>query len=113
MPSLLEQIEKKGLSYDQLNAAEKETLNQWQQSLAAKQITLENVKDYVARLIEAVERELAELKESTSLWTFLFSWKRDYYLKARLRNYLMIHDYLSGPDNARKYIEQTIQNINK
>jgi hypothetical protein len=113
MPSLLEQLEQKGIRYDQLNAAEKETFNQWQKSLTEKQITLENVKDYVGKLIEAVERELTELKETTSLWTFLFSWKKDYYLKARLRNYLMIHDYLSGPEKARKYIEQSISNINK
>jgi hypothetical protein len=113
MPSLLEQLEQKGLRYDQLNAAEKETFNQWQKSLASNQLTLENVKDYVSKLIEGVERELTDLKETTSLWTFLFGWKKDYYLKARLRNYIMIHDYLSGPEKARKYVEQSIQNINK
>jgi hypothetical protein len=113
MPSLLEQLEEKGIRYDQLNAAEKETFNNWQQSLVSKQLTLENVKDYVAKLIEAVERELTDLKESTSFWTFLSGWKKDYYLKARLRNYLMIHDYLSGTEKARKYVEQSIQNINK
>ena len=105
-------LEDKGIKYEDLNAAEKETLSKWEQTLAKNELTLQHVKDYIPRLIEAVEREITDVKESTSIWSFLFR-KKDIFLKARLRNYLMIQDFLSTPDRAKKYIEQSIQNINK
>lgn len=104
-------LEEKGIRYEDLNPAEQETFKQWEQALAQKQLTLEGVKDYVKSLIEAIEKELTELKETTSFWTFLFSWKKDFYLKARLKNYLILYDFLSAPDKARKYIEQSLTNI--
>src|SRR4051812_19783963 len=105
-------LEKHGIKYEDLNAVEKETLSKWQEVLLKNELNLPAVKDYIGQLIEAVERELADVKESTSLWSFLFR-KKDIFLKARLKNYLMIQDFLSGPDKARKYIEQSLQNINK
>ena len=110
---LLKLLEEKGIKYEELTIAEKETLKQWEQALVKNELTLQNVKDFLPKLIESVERELTDLKEATSFWTFLFGWKKDFYLKARLRNYLMIQDFLSGPDRARKYVEQSIQNISK
>ncbi len=104
-------LEKFNVNYEDLNAAERETLDQWQKALAQKQLTLESVKDYLRSLIEAVEKELADVKESTSFWSYIFQHKKDTFLKARLKNYLMLYDFLSAPDKARKYIEQSIQNI--
>jgi hypothetical protein len=104
-------LEKFNVNYEDLNAAEKETLDQWQKALAQKQLTLEGVKDHVRSLIEAVDRELADVKESTSLWSFLFRRHQDIFLKARLKNYLMLYDFLTAPDKARKYIEQSLSNI--
>jgi uncharacterized coiled-coil protein SlyX len=108
MQSLLDKF---NVDYEDLNAAEKETLDQWQKALAQKQLTLESVKDYLRSLIEAVEKELADVKESTSFWSYMFQHKKDTFLKARLKNYLMLYDFLSAPEKARKYIEQSIQNI--
>ena len=108
LTSLLEQH---GIKYEDLNALEKETLQKWQQLLNTNELTLPAVKDFVAKLIEAVEREITDLKESTSFWTWIAAWKKDFYLKARLKNYLMIQDFLTGPDRARKHIEQSISNI--
>ncbi len=111
MPSPLELLESKGIKIESLNPAERETLQQWYEALAKNQVTLENVKDYLKRLIEAVEKDLSDLKESTSLWSHLFNFKRDIYLKARLKNYLLLSDFLTGPERAKKAIEQTISNI--
>lgn len=97
-------LDKFGIKYEDLNTAEKETLNQWVQALSKSELTLSGVKDYVKALIEAVERELA---------TYDLPRNKDLFLKARLKNYLMIHDFLTGPDKAKKYIEQSIQNIKK
>ena len=111
MPSPLELLEEKGIKYESLNPAEKDTLNQWYQTLAKQELTLPGVQDYVKHLIEAVEKELSDLKESTSFWSYLFTFKHDIYLKARLKNYLLLSDFLSGPERARKHIEQSLNNI--
>lgn len=106
-------LEKHNLKYEDLNAAERETLDQWRKGLETNQLTVEGIKDHVAGLIEAVQKDLMELKESTSLWTALFGWKRDFYLKARLKNYIMLYDFLSAPDKARKYLEQSLNQLTK
>ena len=94
-----------------MNAAERETFQKWQATLETSQLTVEGVKDHVEALIESVERDLTELKEMTSFWTWIYGWKQDFYLKARLKNYLMLYDFLTAPDRARKYIEQSLTNI--
>lgn len=106
-------LDKFNVKYEDLNPAEKETFHQWQQTLAKNQLTVEGIKDYLRSLIESVEKELADIKESTSFWLFLYAWKKDFYLKARLKNYLILYDFLSAPDKARKYIEQSLNNIKK
>jgi vacuolar-type H+-ATPase subunit E/Vma4 len=110
---MLNLLDKFEVNYDDLNPAEKETYNQWIKALSSNQLTLESVKEYLNQLISAVERELTELKETTSFWTFLYGWKKDFYLKARLKNYLMIQDFLTAQDRAVKHIEQSIKNIKK
>lgn len=104
-------LSKYNLKYEDLNPAERETLNNWMSTLSSRQLSVQDIKDYVAQLISAVEREMAEIKETTSLWTFLFGWKKDFYAKARLKNYLMLQDFLTSSDRAQKYIEQSIKNI--
>jgi len=70
--------------------------------LKSLELTLSDVKDHVKVLIETVERELA---------TYDLPKNKDLFLKARLKNYLIIADFLTGPDKAKKYIEQSIQDI--
>jgi hypothetical protein len=104
-------LDKYGIKYDDMNALERETFDSWSKSLASKQLTLTDVETHVKSLIEAVNKDLADLKESTSFWTYLYQWKRDTYLKARLRNYMMLYDFLTAPAKARQFIEQSLQNI--
>lgn len=104
-------LDKFSIKYEDLNTAEKETFQEWQKALDSKQITLEDVKDYIRSLIEAVEKEISEVKETTSFWTFLYGWKKDFYLKARLKNYLILYDFLSAPEKARKHIEKSLTNM--
>lgn len=108
MPSLLDKFD---IDYEDLNPAEKETLRTWQQALAQNELTVQGIKDYLKSLIDAVEKELSEMKESTSFWTYLYAWKKDFYLKARLKNYLILYDFVSAPEKARKYVEQSLNNI--
>ena len=95
-------LDKFGVKYEDLTIAEKESLAEWTKALASKELTLVDVKDHIRALIEAVERELA---------TYNLKRDQDLFLKARLKNYLMISDFLTGPDKSKKYIEQSISNL--
>jgi hypothetical protein len=97
-------LDKFNIKYEDLTTAEKDTLQGWATALDKKELTLPDVKDHIRTLIEAVERELANYNLQKD---------QDLFLKARLKNYLMISDFLTGPDKAKKYIEQSIQNIKK
>ena len=101
------------IKYEDLNPAEKETLQQWQKSLETNQLTVEGIRTHLRGLIEAVERELSDLDEYAGAWKWLSNRKKDIFLKARLKNYLMLSDFLSAPEKARKYIEQSLTNIKK
>lgn len=95
-------LDRFNVKYEDLNAAERETLEQWYKTLASKELTVSDIKDHVANLIHAVELELAD---------YNLPKEKDLLLKARIRNYLMLHDFLSAPDKARRHIEQSLQNI--
>lgn len=100
--SLLEFLEERGIKYETLTTAEKDTLAQWSQALNKNELTLSSVKDYIRALIEGVERELAN---------YNLDKKQDLFMKARLKNYLMLSDFLTGPEKAQKHIEQSLQNL--
>jgi|SRR3990167_4219386 len=97
--SLLEKI---GLKYEDLSAAEKETLNTWMEALQKGQLSLEKVKDYITSMKEAVELELSKSDLGS---------KQDLFLKARLRNYMLLDAFLSTPEKAQQQIENAIQGI--
>jgi len=104
-------LEKYNLTYDQLNTSERETVMRWAKALETKTLTPEDIKAHINSLIVALEKDLAGLEAPTSLWAWLFTSKRDIYLKARLKNYLLLQDLLSGPERARQFIEAHLQNF--
>lgn len=111
MPSIQSLLDKYGLSYDELKPAERETLNQWMRQLSTKQLQVSDIQAYIKDMIAAVERSLVELEEPKTFWAVLFHKKRDLHLKARLKNYLLLADFLTGPDKARKWVEQQVENL--
>ena len=104
-------LDKLNVKYEDLNTEEKATLDQWQKSLESNQLTVEGIKDHVRTLTEAVERELSDVQEYSTAIGWISNRKKDIFLKARLKNYLMLYDFLSAPEKARKYIEQSLTNI--
>jgi predicted HTH domain antitoxin len=78
-------LEKAGLKYEDLTSTEKETLNTWMEVLQKGQLSLEKVKEYITSMREAVEQELAKAELGT---------KQDLFLKARLRNYMLLYGFL-------------------
>lgn len=106
-------LERAGLTFDDLNKAERDTLFSWMEDLSKKTLTVEGVKHHVAGLVEAVQRELAGIEEPKTLWGRLFQHKRDLYLKARLKNYLMLQDFVTSPDRAQRWIEEQVKGLKR
>lgn len=97
-----ELLEKAGLKYEDLNSIEKETLNTWMEALQKGQVSVEKIKEYVVSMKEAVEQELSKSDLGS---------KQDLFLKARLRNYMLLDAFLSTPERAKQQMESAISSI--
>ena len=95
-------LEKVGLKYDDLSAVERETLNTWMEALQKGQVSVEKIKEYITGMKEAVEQELTKHDLGS---------KQDLFLKARLRNYMLLEGFLSTPEKAKQQIENAISGI--
>lgn len=95
-------LSKFNIKYEQLNEAEKETLTGWLENLSKTQISVEEIKNYVRKMADGVAKELAvdELPRN-----------KDIFLKARLRNYLLLYDFLIAPQEARNSLEKYMHKI--
>ena len=107
-------LEKVGLSYEDLNAVERETYHQWLDSLQKNKITIEGVKKYIERMRVSVEEELTnDNMKRFSFWSFLFRFKKEHGLKSRLRNYMLLEGFLDSPERAKKALEQALTGVKK
>lgn len=111
MASIQDLLGKFNLGMDDLNGAERATLMEWLGKLKSRQLTLSDIQTHISGLISALERELSGLDTPTNLVAWMFRGKRETYLKARLKNYLMLQDFLLGPERAQKWIESQLEGI--
>lgn len=95
-------LEKFNLKYEDLNSVERETLNSWLEVLDKNKLTLESIKTYIASMRDAVEQELTQTGHNS---------KQDIFLKARLRNYMLLEAFLSTPERARQALEKSMVGI--
>lgn len=95
-------LTKFNLKYEDLNHAERETLNSWMGALQNGQITVEKVRDYIASMRDSVEQELTKTGHDS---------KQDIFLKARLRNYMLLESFLISPEKARRSLERAVASI--
>ena len=98
-------LEKSGLKFNDLNSSERETLYTWEEALAKSQISVEKIKTYITSMKAAVEQELTVSNLGS---------KQDLYLKARLRNYMLLEGFLSSPEKAKEAMSRAVAGmINK
>ena len=95
-------LQKFGLKYEDLSAAERQTLQGWMAALESNQLTLQMVKSFVSSLRDNIEDELAKADNGT---------KQDIFLKARLRNIMLIEAFMSSPDKAKQRIESMLSGM--
>lgn len=101
-----EVLNKMGLAdidYEDLNEAEKETVTSWIAALEKNELTVDKVKDYLATMRASVAAELGN-----HLVVSFEDRIKDALLKARLRNYTLLENFLQAPDKARKAMERAI-----
>lgn len=97
-------LEKVGLKYEDLNSAEKQTLQEWMQQLSDKKLTVDDVKAYIRAMIESVEGELTDTSHNS---------KQDLFLKARLKNYILLEAFIDSPEKAKKALASQLESLGK
>lgn len=90
------------LKYEQLTPVERETLNHWMSALQQGAVDVEKIKIYIAAMRAGVENQLCRHEVQD---------KEDTYLKARLRNYILIEAFLTSPDKAKVELEKALFGI--
>ena len=95
-------LERLGVKYEDLNAAEKETLLTWLGALKKNKVTVNSIKTYINRMKTAVEQKLTTTKHNS---------KQDLFLKARLKNYLLLEAFLTSPEKAREALEKALSGV--
>ncbi|MHA1400142.1 MAG: hypothetical protein ACTSQE_07320 [Candidatus Heimdallarchaeaceae archaeon] len=88
-----------GLKYDDLSSDEKETYYQMLEVSEKKALSSEEMKNYIQVMIRSVEAELVDTKEKS---------RKSIFLKARLKNYILLESFLLGPDRAKKSLEKYV-----
>jgi benzoyl-CoA reductase/2-hydroxyglutaryl-CoA dehydratase subunit BcrC/BadD/HgdB len=95
-------LERLGLKYEELNFDEKATLSGWMEQLQGNKLTLEDVKKNVTSMKESVERELSVSNLDK---------RNDAFLKARLRNYLLLEAFMTSPEKAEQALQRQLAGL--
>lgn len=95
-------LERIGLKFEELNIDERETLNSWMSQLQGNKLVIEDVKKYIHSMKESVEQELT---------TSNIKSKKDLFLKARLRNYVLLESFMTSPEKAQQALEKQLAGL--
>jgi hypothetical protein len=104
-------LEKFNLKFEDLTSVERETFLTWLDALQKNQLSLEKVREYIHTARSAVEEQLVNEPEFIRIFLFKVENRKQIFLKARLRNYMLIEAFLSSPDKAKEAIERALASI--
>jgi hypothetical protein len=97
-------LKKYGLKYEDLNSMERETYNTRLNDIQKSALSIEKIKDYIKTMKESVEQELTKIGHES---------KQDIFLKARLRNYMLLEAFLDTPNRLKNQLEQMVSGMIK
>lgn len=100
MSKLHSLLERLGLKYEDLTEEEKKTYTEWNETLIQSEVTIDDLKKFIPSQIEQLEQSQNSYENSKD---------KDLFLKAQIRNLKMIHAFLLGPEQRRKWLEQHIE----
>lgn len=98
-------------SLDDLNSDEQATLDKWIINLKKDDLTVDNVKDYVSAIRASIENELIEEPEFNYIFIFKVPNRKQIYLKARLKNIMLLEAFLTAPEKAKKALENALKRV--
>lgn len=101
-------LNKKGLKYDDLSPEEKKTYNSLIDQANKARLTLDSLKEGITRMKETVEGALVDEPEYIYIIGFKRLNPKNIYLKARLKNYLLIEAILLAPERAKAMLERMV-----
>jgi hypothetical protein len=104
MNSFLDNIVEKLGGYDKLNTAERETYKEHLKVIEGKAISTSDIKTFVRTMITVIERDLVNTKENSV---------ESRGLKARLKNFLLLEQFLFQPEKAKEALENYYKNYDK
>jgi len=102
--NVTEEIEDKGINIETLNNAEKETYFSMLKEVQKAQMSPEKLRSYIVELRTAVEQELVKVDLTSD---------QDLFLKARLKNYILLEIFLFSPERAKEALEDMISKVVK
>ena len=103
--------EKYNINLDDLNSEEKKTYLDMLAVVQESQITPEKLRDYRGAMREAEEQELIDEPEFNFIFLFKVPNRKQIYLKARLKNYILLESYLLSPEKAKEAYESMVKNL--
>lgn len=99
-------LERVGLKYEDLDkpgfTGEKEEYVRMLRSLEENKLSVPKLKDYIRSMRDHVAEALTKTKHNS---------KQDLFLKARLRNYMLLEAFLSTPEKAKEALEKAIAGL--
>lgn len=102
-------LEKLNLKYEQLTKEERATYERMLADVRQNQLSIDKLRGYIRDMRSSVEMKLTEeAMKHPSFWTFLFNFRNDLSLKARLRNYLLLEAFLDSPKKAEAALERAL-----
>lgn len=102
MDEILASLGYSQLKYDDLKPHERETFHMWLQAIEQSEVTVDKIKLFIDSMKYAIEQDLTRHN---------LSHDEDLYLKARLRNLILISAFLSSPQQAKQQLQQMLGNV--
>lgn len=106
-----ELLNKYGLNYEDLNVAEKQTLEEMAGRFQVEELKIDDVRSAVNTMIESLTKELVNYDTPSTIPAIFFRKKKRVHIEARLHNLLLLRDFMLSPERARKVVENMLANI--
>lgn len=95
--NILDKLVEKLGGWDNLNSEEQALYLDHIKVIEGKAITVDDTKDFVRRMITIIEKLLVDTPEKS---------RESMNLKARLKNFLLLEDFLYSADRAKQSLEK-------
>ncbi len=106
-------LRKFNIDPESLNTVERETLEKWSEALNKNVLRVADIETYVGSMINALERDLFSDEAPMTFANLFFRKSRKRNQEARLKNYVLLRDFLTAPARARSIVEKQLSGFKK